>query len=182
MKNLFLLILFLITVQITNAQKMYIWCPDELTPSPKAEQLKDITIDLLISDSRILTAKVKNKCTSDELKNSLFELIKKTYPSAKINLITDKKSTSENTNFFIEINITAYYATFTSPMWFAQTDLSIKIKSLKSETATILSKDIHKEKKFFNVFGFATAKNNLNKSYIEANIELLDFISDSLNN
>lgn len=182
MKNLFLLICFLSTVQITNAQKMYIWCPDELTPSPKVEQLKDFTIDVIISDFRILTAKVKNKCTSDELRNSIFELLKKTYPSAKFNLITDKKSIGENTSFFIEINITAYYATFTSPMWFAQTDLSVKIKNLKSEATTIFTKDIHKEKRFFNVGGFATAKNNLNKSYIEANIELLDFISDSLNN
>lgn len=160
---------------------MYIWCPNELTPSPKVEQLKDLTIDVIISDSRILTAKVKNKCTSDVLRNSIFELIKKTYPSAKFNLITEKKSIGENTNFFIEINVTAYYATFTSPMWFAQTDLSVKVKNLKSEPANILSKNIHKEKKFFNVGGFATAKNNLNKSYIEANIELLAFISDSLN-
>jgi len=182
MKNLFLLVSFLTAIHASNAQKMYIWCPQKLTPSPRTTQLKDVSIDLVITDSRVFTGKVKNKCNSDELKNSLFELIRSTYPSARITLISDKKSINSNTSVLIEVDITAYHATFTTPMWFAQTDFSVKIKNLKATTPTEFSKDIHKEKKFFNVGGFGTAKNNLNKSYLEASIELLDFISDSLNN
>lgn len=66
-------------------------------------------------------------------------------------------------------------------MWYAQTDFSIKITDFRNSTAKEYSQDIHKEKKFFNVAGFATAKNNLNKTYLEANIALLDFLSDKLN-
>ncbi len=181
MKNILTLILFVILVQNVNAQKMYIWCPDKLVASPKPDQLNGVSVNVFIEDSRILTEKTKNKCSTEELKNSFFLIIKETYPSANINLVTDNNKKKEGATFLIEVNITAYYAIFTSGMWYAQTDLSVKISDLKNETSNPLTKDIQKEKKFFNVGGFATAKNNLNKSYIEANIELLSFISDSIN-
>ena len=162
-----------------HAQKMYIWCPNELTASPRS-QLRDVEINLLINDTRILTSKIKDKCTPEELTNSLFELIKGTYPSAIINRSVDGKKKNEAGKIFIEIDIAAYYATFTSSMWSAQTNYLVKIADSREGSKAEYSREIQKEKRFFNVGGFATAKNNLNKSYLEANIELFDFISDKL--
>jgi len=181
MKKLFLIMLLTFILKNVEAQKMYIWCPDQLKSNPRTEQLKNIEINVLINDTRLITEKSKNKCTTEELTSSLFNIFKATYPSATINRVLDNKKKTESGKIFIEINITAYYATFTSPMWFAQTDFSLKITDFRNSTVKEHSHDIHKEKKFFNVGGFATAKNNLNKTYIEANIELLDFISDKLN-
>ncbi len=173
----------LLTLIFSNveAQKMYIWCPNHLKSAPRTEMLKNIEINVLINDTRLITEKSKNKCTTEELGNSLFNIVKSTYPSATINRVLDNKKKTESGNIFIEMNITAYYATFTSPMWFAQTDFSLKITDFRNSSPKEYSHDIHKEKQFFNVGGFATAKNNLNKTYMEANIELLDFISDKLN-
>jgi len=182
MKKLFSLILLTIFLKNADAQKMYIWCPNKLVASPRTEQLKNIEINLLINDTRILTEKSKNECTSDELTNSLFTLIKATYPSATINKLTDGKKKIEDGKIFIEINITAYYATFTTPMWFAQTGYSVKITDSRNGSKKDYSQDIQKEKKFFNVGGYGTAKNNLNKSYMEANMDLLSLLADKLNN
>lgn len=180
LKYLIFLALALIAFQNAQGQKMYIWCPDKLNPNPNSEHLKDIQIDVIIEDSRLLTSKIKNKCTSEELSNSVFNLIKESYPNAIINQIMSKNKKSTNTKILIEIKITAYHATFTSPMWFAQTGFSVSISDYRKETPIEYLNDIHKEKKFFNLGGFGTAKNNLNKSFIEANIELFDFLSDNL--
>lgn len=180
LKCLFFLSLTFIMFENSQAQKMYIWCPDKLNPNPHSEQLKDIQIDVIIKDSRLLTSKIKNKCTSEELTNSVFSLIKESYTNTNVNRIMSKNNKSPNSKILIEIKITAYYATFTSPMWFAQTGFSVSLSDYRKESQIEYSKDIHKEKKFFNLGGFATAKNNLNKSFIEANIELFDFISDNL--
>lgn len=173
----------LLTLILKNveAQKMYIWCPEQLNSTPRTEKLKNLEINILINDTRLITEKSKNKCTTEELTSSVFNIIKATYPSATINKVVDNKKKTESGKIFIEINITAYYATFTSGMWFAQTDFSLKLTDNRNSTSIDYSQDIHKEKKFLNVGGFATAKNNLNKTYLEANIELLDFISDKLN-
>ncbi len=169
-----------IVFQNAQAQKMYIWCPDKLNPNTNSEHLKDIEIDVIIEDSRLLTSKIKNKCTSEELCNSVFNLIKESYPNSNVNQIMSKNKKSTNSKILIEIKITAYCATFTSPMWFAQTGFSVNLSDYRKETQIENSKDIHKEKFFFNLGGFATAKNNLNKSFIEANIELFNFLSDNL--
>jgi len=180
LKYLFFLALTFIVFENAQAQKMYIWCPNKLNPNPNTEQLKDIEINVLVKDSRLLTGKIKNKCTSEELTNSVFYLIKESYPNATVNQITIKKNKTTNCKILIEIRITAYYATFTSSMWYAQTDFSVSIIDYRKEISNEYLQDIHKEKKFFNLGGSATAKNNLNKSFIEANIELLDFLSDNL--
>ncbi len=183
MKKILTLITFtLFLLNNVNAQKMYVWCPKPLNPVADTEQLSGIKVNVLVKDSRLLSGKIKNKCTSEQLVNSLFKLIKAKYPSATISKISSKKNQSENCQVLIEINITAYYATFTSPMWYAQVDYSLKINDYRGEETITHNTDIHKEKKFFNMGGFKTAQNNLNKSYIEANTVLLDFIADKLNN
>ena len=181
MKTIILLIFSFLCAYNSEAQKMYIWCPNELNPSINTELLQGVEVNIIINDSRLLTSKVKNKCTSDELTKSVFDLIEDSYPNAKIKEVKSKKEKTKDCAILIEVKITAYYATFTSPMWYAQTDFSVAIYDYRSEELNEYSKDIHKEKKFFNAGGFATAKNNLNKTYIEANIELLDFIADNIN-
>lgn len=181
MKKILLIVLLTLMIFYVKAQKMYIWCPEQLNSTPITEKARDLEIDVSINDTRLITEKSKNKCTTAELTGSIFQIIKMTYPLSTINNVVGNKTKTESGKIFIEINIRAYYATFTSPMWFAQTDYSLKITDNRNSTSKEYSQDIHKESSFFNVGGLATAKNNLNKTYIEANIELIDFITDMLN-
>ena len=182
MKKSFFSFLFLLILKVSHAQKMFIWCPQNINPIPKIEQLKDVDIIVSINDSRLLSERIRNKCTSEKLTNSIFTIINKSYPSANIVLASKENTPVKNKSVKIKINISAYYATFTAPMWFAQTAYSIHIADLRNAPVKESETDIRVDKKFWNVNGYSTAKNNLNKSYIEANVELLDFISDKLNN
>ena len=99
MKKIIFLVALTILFKNVDAQKMYIWCPNQLTATPRTGQLKNVEINVLINDNRILTDNSKNKCTSEELLNSLYSLIKTTYPSSNINRIIDGKQKNLNWYF-----------------------------------------------------------------------------------
>ncbi|MBL0126177.1 MAG: hypothetical protein IPP83_01700 [Flavobacteriales bacterium] len=162
-----------------EAQKMYMWCPDELKATPRTDQLRDVEINLMVTDARIVSEKVRDKCSSQELIDGVVRLIKGAYPAARITVLPEGERRAEEGKVMLEVRITSYHATFTSPSWFAMAGFSVKLVDHRGEQREN-SRDISKEKKFFNAGGFATAKNNLNKAYVEACIELLDFISDEL--
>lgn len=162
-----------------EAQKMYMWCPDELKATPRINQLRDIEINLAVSDARITSAKVRDKCSSQELVDGLVRLIKGAYPAARITILPEGERRNEEGKVLLEVRITSYHATFTSPSWFAMSGYSVRLVDQRGVQRED-SRDISKEKRFANVGGLGTAKNNLNKAYVESCIELLDFISDQL--
>jgi len=73
MKKIFLqFILICITINL-SAQKMYIWCPEQLNTTQRKEQLKNVQVNIIINDTRVLTDNTKDKCTSEELCISIFQ-------------------------------------------------------------------------------------------------------------
>lgn len=181
MKKLLFFLFLILTLSKLEAQKLYIWCPEQINPSQRKEQLKNVEINIIINDTRILTENTKNKCTSEELCNSIFQLLKTTYPSSVFTKVNSFDKNISDNKIYIEISINAYYATFETSTWTAKTKYLVKITDFRKNSKQEYSINIEKESSSMNLFGNATAKKNLNKSYLEANIDLLNFISEKLN-
>lgn len=197
-----LFILVIIFSQNLYSQKLYVWCQKEQIPTPRIEFLSDTNIDLVIFDGRVLTQNSKVECDSQTTMNNLSELIRLTYPSARINLLeTDKYfKNPEKNKITIKITISAYHAAFGGDVkvgigsvgglfswgvfpegkWNATTGYSIKIYDYRNNNDNKFSKEIGKIVSRPNTGGYKTAKNILNSSYIEANKELFSFVDNSL--
>lgn len=196
------ILLFLILFQNSYSQKLYVWCQKEQITVPRIEFLADSEIDLVIFDGRILTKNSRIECDSQTTMNSLSELIKLTYPSARINLLETNKyfKNAEKNKITIKIMISAYHAAFGADVkvgignvagqfswgifpegkWNATTGYSIRIYDYKNNDENKFSKEIGKIVSRPNTGGYRTAKNILNDSYIQANQELFSFIDNSL--
>lgn len=179
MKQLVFLSFFFLTAIAAPAQKMYVWCPQKISTIPKYNALNNQEISIQLNDNRVLSDKIKDKCSSEEILQGIYNLVRNTYPNAKISRGTGERGKAEEGKIYLEINLTAYYATFTAGVWYATTGYSLKLIDFRKSKLEF-SENIEKQKKSFNVGGMSTAKNNLNKSYIEANTALLDFIFTKL--
>ena len=202
MKTKTLLIAFLLTTSSLFAQKLYVWCPKDQVPTPRQGFLEKDTIDLVIFDGRILTAKSKIECTPENTISQLTEFIKMTYPSAIVNILNSNlyyKDPSKN-RITIKIGISAYHAAFGADVkvgigsvggnfsygvipegkWNAVTAYAVKIYDYRNSLDLKKTKDIYKIASKPNMGGYTTAKNILNTTYIEANQELLFFIDETL--
>src|SRR5690606_41174499 len=80
--------LLFIAVYLINsvalAQKLYVWCPNDLDIVPRVEVLKYDTLKVAFFDARILSKKSKLECSSNALQNSILIEIQKAYPNAVI--------------------------------------------------------------------------------------------------
>lgn len=201
MKTKTILIFLLLFSGNLFAQKLYVWCPKEQIPTPRQGFLEKDTIDLVIFDGRILTPKSKVKCTSENTILQLANFIKKTYPSAIINLLNSEVYYKDplKGRITIKIGISAYhaafgadvkfgigsvggsfsYATFPEGKWNAVTAYTVKIYDNRKDVEIKKTKDIYKTASKFNTGGSITAQNILNTTYIEANQEMLFFIDDT---
>jgi hypothetical protein len=201
-KSYIILILTMIISQNIHSQKLYIWCQKEQIPTPRIDFLAESEIDLVIFDGRVITPKSKIECDSQTTMRNLSELIRLTYPSARINLLeTDKYfKNPEKNRITIKITISAYHAAFGGDVkvgigsvgglfswgvfpegkWNATTGYSIKVYDYRDDNENKFSKEIGKIVSRPNTGGYKTAKNILNSSYIEANKELFSFIDNSL--
>jgi len=201
MKTKLILILLLLLSGNLFAQKLYVWCPKDQIPTPRQGFLEKDTIDLAIFDGRILTEKSKVECTPENTILQLADFIKKTYPSAVINLLNSNlyyKDPIKN-RITIKLGISAYHAAFgadikvgigsvggnfsygifPSGKWNAVTAYAVKIYDYRKGAEVKKTKDIYKIESKPNMGGYTTAKNILNTTYIEANQELLFFIDES---
>lgn len=172
MKRTILTVLFFFITFISFSQKMYIWCPDELEPIAQTEKLKGVNVYLNIQDSRLLTKKRKEKCSSDEITSSILNLISSTYPNAIF------VSKDQEHDYEINIQLTAYYAEFHTAAWKGKTEMNVELKNITTDETE--SSEISKSKSNANFGGMITAKNNLRKSYNKAMIELLATINQFL--
>jgi len=184
------------------AQKLYVWCPKEQLLTPRQGFLEKDTVDLVIFDGRILTEKSKIECTSENTVFQLGEFIKKTYPSAIMNILNSSlyyKDPVKN-RITIKIGISAYHAAFGADVkvgigivggnfsygmfpegkWNAVTAYTVKIYDTRNNLETKKTKDIYKIASRPNTGGYKTAKNILNTTYLEANKEMLFFIDETL--
>lgn len=201
MKTKIALIFLLLISGNLVAQKLYVWCPKEQLIKPRQGFLANDTIDLVIFDGRILTERSKVECTSENTILQLGEFIKKTYPSAVINLLNSNLYYKDPllNRITIKIGISAYHAAFGAEVkvgigsvggnfsygvipegkWNAVTAYAVKIYNYKNNLEIKKTKDIYKIASKFNLGGYITAKNILNTTYIEANQELLFFIDET---
>lgn len=198
--GLFVLLFFIFNYSYT--QKLYVWCQKDQIPVPRIEFLANSEINLVLFDGRILTEKSKIECDSQTTIKNLSELIRSTYPSAKINVLeTDQYfKNPEKNKITVKIMISAYHAAFGGDVkigignmggqfswgifpegkWNATTGYSIKIYDYKNNAENKFSIEIGKIVSRPNTGGYRTAKNILNSSYIQANQELFSFIDNSL--
>lgn len=199
--KLFLIALLLMTIN-SFAQKLYVWCPRDLTTTPRQSFLENDTLDVVIFDGRILNAKSKIECTPEETASKMIKFIKETYPSAIINVLAPSLFYKDPTpkRVTIKIGISAFHAAFGADVkvgigsvggnfsygifpegkWNAVTAFAVKVYDYRNNKETKNTKDILRTAARPNTGGYITAKNILNTSYIEASQEMLFFIDESL--
>jgi len=194
-KVTFLFIVVYLIVSVAQAQKLYVWCPNDLEMVPRMEILKSDTLKVAFFDARILNKKSKIECSSDALQNSILIEIKKAYPNAIIindNNIYHKKQSKDN---FLKIGISAYHAGFgvevtsgigvvsgsISPlifpkgMWNASTILYLQLSNEGSGKEKVIEKVSSRN----NTLGYKSARSALNETYLRALQDMLFFIDSN---
>lgn len=179
MKKLLAVIFLLATIQFSYAQKMYIWCPDELNPAVQENELENVNVYISVKDVRLLTDNVKDKCESEEITNSITSLIKKSFPNANFKGL-ESISETDPEGLKIDIRLISYFSEFHTAAWKGKTELEVSIADYRKEDPENIELDISKSKSNGNFGGMRTAKNNLRKSYNKAMIELLGFINSNI--
>lgn len=190
-----LIIAFYLINSVALAQKLYVWCPNDLDIVPRMEVLKSDTLKVAFFDARILSKKSKLECSSDALQNSILIEIKKAYPYAIIindNNIYHKKQSKDNV---LKIGISAYHAGFgvevnsgigvvsgsISPiifpkgMWNASTILYLQ----SSKEGIAKEKVIEKVSSRNNTWGYKSARSALSETYLGALQDMLFFIDSN---
>lgn len=195
-----LLMLFLSTN--LQSQKMYVWCQKEQKPTPRKGFLENKEVDLVLFDTRIMTEKSKIECESETIINNLVDLICKTYPSANFNVLKSNRfyqNPSEN-KITIKVAISAYHAAFGADVkvgigssggkfawgifpegqWNAVAGYSVMIYDYENGTKNKMTEEFGQASSRPNTGGYRTAKNILNRAYIQANLQMFSFIDKSL--
>lgn len=129
-KNLLLITLFT-TISIFS-QKLYIWCPPEQKVKPRKFVSENLNIDVVIFDGRVIPNRVRDKCDPETLKLDIANYLKKLYPTAKINILSEEYyyKKAESDKITLKIGISAYHAGF-------GTDVSIGIGSVGGNFAVM---------------------------------------------
>lgn len=201
MKKIAIIISMLALTSNSFGQKLYVWCPKEQLASPRQGFLQNDTIDLAIFDGRILTEKSKVECTSANTIVELQKMLKQNYPSAFFNALStnDYYKDPKPNRITFKIGISAYHAAFGSDIkvgigsvggnfsygvipegkWNGMTAYSVKIYDYRNNREIKKTKDISKISSKPNMWGYKTAKDCLNISYVEANQEMLFFIDET---
>lgn len=177
-------------------QKMYVWTPIDISVAERSGFLDDEHIDLVVFDARTLTKNSKIECSSEELLSTIVQLVKKSIPSAKINILSSDNyyKASRDSVITLKISIYAYHSAFGSEVkvaigaiggefssmvfpegkWNAITGYDVAVFDHRSERKK-LSKKICKIHSKSNMMGYKTAKKALNSTFIEANQEMFSF-------
>jgi hypothetical protein len=183
MQSLSALLVLCFAVVLTGSavgQKQYMWCPDEVTPSPRPDALKGLVVDVVFTDARVLTSKVKDKCESTTIANAFVASLQKAFPSASIALASSPDGRGGQGRILVEVSLTAYSASFLSANWMASVGLSVRTTDFRVESVHGDAHQIAKERKAFNMGGMATAKKNLMLAYVDTTTELIDYLATRL--
>lgn len=202
MKRLFFIIISIIVAVCVQAQKLYVWEPrmQEIKPRPFFEE-KD-TIDLVIFDGRIITKQSHVKCSSEEVVGHIENDIMQAYRGATFvkHGTSDYNKSPYDNHITIKIGISAYHAGFGSDVdiaigsvggqfaygispkgkWNALTSLFVRVYDKRESQNKKKTKEIIHRASKPNMWGYSTAKNILNDTYIQAINELFFTIDDAL--
>jgi hypothetical protein len=197
----FLLIISLFVGYVANAQKIYVWCPENYQVKPRIDLRKNDTIRIVFFDGRSIPPKNKIECSSEQIIQTLFSQLKITYPSAILIQQSESdyyKKNVNNKSILIKVGIAAYHAGFGTDIssgigivgghfsslvfpkgqWNAITAYYVQIlvgeKTITKEISNISSKS--------NMWGYKSARIALNETYNKSNQELLFFIDEQPSN
>jgi hypothetical protein len=199
MKFLLLIFITLFTYSV-NAQKIYVWCPENNQIKPRVGLREKDTIKVVFFDGRSIPPKNKIECSSEQVIQTLFSQLKSAYPLAVLVMQPEveyyKKNTTKST--LIKIGLAAYHAGFGTDIsggigvvggqfsamvfpkgqWNAMTGYYVQVfvgdKSTTKEISNVSSKS--------NMLGYKSARNALNECYNKSTTELLFFLDEQLSN
>ncbi|MBL1408811.1 hypothetical protein [Sphingobacterium faecale] len=195
MKYLLLLIL-IANVSFSNAQKLYVWCPEYVQAPPRSDISSLDTVKVAFFDARILNEKSKIECTSETLIESIFEQIKQVYPNIYFVKDNSLYRSKESKGTLLKIGISAYHAGFGTDisagigivggnlstmiipkgMWNASTIFYTEIIKNSTSNQEMIS-NIGSQS---NIWGYKSARKALNESYIKSLQQLLFFIDGNI--
>lgn len=199
MIRLIIVILFCLVAENALCQKMYVWSPKENPITERHGFLINEPIDLVVFDARTLTEKSKIECSSEEITTIIAQLVKKSLPSAMVNILHPNNfyKASKDSVITLKISVFAYHAAFGSNIkvgigsvggkfssiafpegkWNAVTGYEVIIfdnRNGKNKFTETIFK-VHSQP---NMMGYRTAKNALNSTFIETNQNLFAFLEN----
>lgn len=181
-----------------EAQKLYVWAPEteDFVQHPLFEASD--TVDIIVFDGRNFPSKSKVECTSEEFVDCLIKDIQHTYEGATFNVLPTAKYFKEtgNGHITIKIGIAAYQAGFGADVdvaigsvggsfsygispkgrWNGITSFLVKVSDKRNGDAIEKEKEVISQIDKSNTFGYKTAKQCLNESYIKAFSQLVFFV------
>jgi len=146
-----------------ETKAMFIWKPSK-AKYIQTNILSGKSINLEIKDARVITPGSKVNTSFDEISNAILDAIIQTYGKSFINSASDVK---------VILFVQSYYATFYTGMYRAQTRYVVKIGEDEEKV-------IEQTNFLYNLFGYATGKSVLNKSFVIANMDLFQFFNEKL--
>jgi hypothetical protein len=202
MKQIFYFLIFISVAKNSLSQKLYVWCPNDQNVKERQGFLVKDTVEVAVFDGRILTPKSKVECNSEDVVTSIALIIKKAYPSATISIENDSGYYRDPKPgiITIKIGISAYHAGFGSDIsvaigniggnfsygaipkgeWNGITAYYVRVYDHRSGNDQKFSSSISKLVSKPNMWGYKTAKDCLNSTFMQASQEMLFFIDNSL--
>lgn len=196
----FLILLFILFSQNLFSQSLFAWCPDEQIISPKNGFLENKKIDLYIYDSRPSGEKATIKCNGERISKNLIRLLNETYTSADMNIITDKDYfvKPQVNRITIKIGIEKYYVGMDTGVdhqtqhnkksfmadeskeegWKAVVGYSLEVIDVTKDEKYEVTDTIFKSYISPKTEDYGVAKDILNKTFSEANRDLIIFLDD----
>lgn len=182
-----------------QAQKIYIWCPENFQVKPRIGLMEKDTINVVFFDGRSIPKKNKIECTSDQLFQAILSQLESAYPSTILKMLPEteyyKRPLNAN-NILIKIGVAAYHSGFGTDIsgsiglvggqfssmvfpkgqWNAITAYYLQV----FKAGVVASKEISNLSSKPNMWGYKSAKNALNDTYNKSNQELLFFLDQEL--
>ncbi|MBS1532927.1 MAG: hypothetical protein JSU01_21685 [Bacteroidetes bacterium] len=184
MKNISLLILFVVLLTYSAyAQKYYVACPKQGDTKPHAGFLDKQSVDLVISDSRVIPSNSMIECQGNDIKQMLKNFLQSEFPSCTITLLPDTlyNKASNPHKITIKLGITAYQAVLSKTEWTGSVNYHVMIFDDRTGRAKQVSEDISNDTSKPGIWEYKkTAKTCLFTSFGKSNQDLVSFIEKSL--
>ena len=182
MKRLILLVTFAALVTYNAyAQRVYISCPEHIDTKPNAGFLDKQSVDLVITDSRIIPSDAKIECKGTDIEQALKDFLQSEFPSSKITLFHDTLKAPKPNTITIRLNITAYHASLSKSEWTASVNYHVMIFDDRKGRTKKVSEDISNDTSKPGIWGYKkTAKSCLLTSFDKSNQDLVSFIESAL--
>ena len=111
MKKIYLGILFIICIHALHAQKTYVWYPSRIPEFElDSQSFKDLVIDVIITDTRVILPRSKVYCSPEELEKAVLELLTLNFPHSKVNKIEESNSANSSARVIVTITLKIFFS------------------------------------------------------------------------